>query len=341
MCACVPCERQKCSEIRRVLSAGKFPMNFDGLLEKAFAARAGILPLSDAFRIVDGADDGFPGVTLDKYADAYQLQFFGPELLSREALLAEAVVRVFNPKFLVSKFRLSPSGKSLENPEMRIAFGRAENAVTIVREGNAKFRVDLLDTVNPGLFLDMRDGRLDVEARARGREILNLFSYTCSFAVHARIGGAKRAVNADISGKILEKGRENFRLNGIEILPGEFFRGDSREYVAWCKRKGLRFGGIILDPPSFSRNKGKVFSVKTDFQKLVAEICEILLPGGFLLASSNFSGFHPDALARETLKTAQEKFPSARIAWFRGQGPDFPGSGRRRESSLSAVMVEV
>lgn len=316
-------------------------MNFDELLEKAFAARAGILPLSDAFRIVDGANDGFPGVTLDKYADSYQLQFFGPELLSRESLIVDAVARAFRPKFLVSKIRLSPSGKSLENPEMRIALGSLENAGTIVREGRAKFRVDLLDTVNPGLFLDMRDGRLDVEARARGREILNLFSYTCSFAVHARIGGAKRAVNADISGKILERGRENFRLNGIEALPGEFFRGDSREYVAWCKRKGLRFGGIVLDPPSFSRNKGKVFSVKTDFQDLVTEIADILLPGGFLLASSNFSGFRPETLARETLKTVQEKFPKARVAWARRQGPDFPGSGSRRESSLSAVMIDV
>ncbi len=224
---------------------------------------------------------------------------------------------------------------------MRVELGNEKNAETVVREGNAKFRVNLLDTVNPGLFLDMRAGRLDVEARARGREILNLFSYTCSFAVHARIGGAKRAVNADISGKILEKGRENFRLNGIEILPGEFFRGDSREYVAWCIRKGIRFGGIVLDPPSFSRNRGNIFSVRTDFQKLVSEISDILLPGGFLLASSNFSGFTPQGLAKETLETVQIKFPTARIAWSRGQGIDFPGSGCRRESALSAVMIEV
>lgn len=314
---------------------------FCGLLEKAFSARAELFSLTDAFRVVNGSDDGFPGVTLDKFADSFQLQFFGPELLSSAPKIVEAVNRVLGPKFLVSKFRLSPSGKSLEHPEMRVEFGDEKDAETVVREGNARFRVNLLDTVNPGLFLDMRDGRFDVEVRARGREILNLFSYTCSFAVHARIGGAKRAVNADISGKILEKGRENFRLNGIEILPGEFFRGDSREYVAWCIRKGIRFNGIILDPPSFSRNRGNVFSVRTDFQKLVAEISEILLPGGFLLASSNFSGFTPQGLAKETLATVQNKFPEARVAWSHGQGVDFPGSGSRRESALSVVMIEV
>ncbi len=314
---------------------------FPSLLEKAFCARSELFSLTDAFRVVNGADDGFPGVTLDKFADSFQLQFFGPELLPSAQEIVEATRLVLEPKFLVSKFRLSPSGKSLEHPEMRVEIGSGENAETVVREGNAKFRVNLLDTVNPGLFLDMRDARLDVEARACGKEILNLFSYTCSFAVHARIGGAKRAVNADISGKILEKGRENFRLNEIEILPGEFFRGDSREYVAWCKRKGIRFDGIILDPPSFSRNRGKLFSVKTDFQRLVAEISEILSPGGFLLASSNFSGWTPQGLAKETLDTVRRHFPTARVASSRGQGIDFPGSGSRKESALSAVIIEI
>ncbi len=314
---------------------------FCSLLEKAFQARSELFSLTDAFRIANGADDGFPGVTLDKFADSFQLQFFGSELLPSAQGIVEAIRLVFEPKFLVSKFRLSPSGKSLEHPETRVEIGSEGSAETIVREGNAKFRVNLLDTVNPGLFLDMRDARLDVEARARGKEILNLFSYTCSFAVHARIGGAKRAVNADISGKILEKGRENFRLNGLEIFPGEFFRGDSREYVAWCKRKGLRFDGIILDPPSFSRNRGKVFSVRTDFQNLVEEISEILRPGGFLLASSNFSGWTPQGLARETLDTVHGYFPAARVAWSKGQGIDFPGSGSRKESALSAAMIEV
>ena len=224
---------------------------------------------------------------------------------------------------------------------MHVELGSETKSSTVVREGNCRFHVDLLDTVNPGLFLDMRDGRLDVEARARGKEVLNLFSYTCSFAVHARVGGATRAVNADISGKILEKGRENYRLNGLEPLKGEFFKGDSREYLAWCLRKGFKFDGVVLDPPSFSRNKGKVFSVKTDFQPLVAEVAGLLAPGAFFLASTNYSAFTPESLAKETLATVKEQFPQAKIAWARGQGMDFPGSGKRKESALSAVMIEV
>ena len=315
--------------------------DFQSLLEKAFSKRSSLLELTDAFRVVNGSDDGFPGVAIDQYGDRFQVQYFGPELLSREHEIAKAVKKVFAPKFIVSKFRLSPSGKSLEKPEMHVELGSETKSSTVVREGNCRFHVDLLDTVNPGLFLDMRDGRLDVEARARGKEVLNLFSYTCSFAVHARVGGATRAVNADISGKILEKVRENYRLNGLEPLKGEFFKGDSREYSAWCLRKGFKFDGVVLDPPSFSRNKGKVFSVKTDFQPLVAEVAGLLAPGAFFLASTNYSALTPESLAKETLATVKEQFPQAKIAWARGQGMDFPGSGKRKESALSAVMIEV
>ena len=134
--------------------------------------------------------------------------------------IVKALVAIFNPICVVSKERLSSSGKSLENAPMDVVIGTREDAVGTVREGNARFHVDLLDTINPELFLDMRHVRLEVEDRFRAMSgaslrFLNLFSYTCSFSVHARLGGAAVATNADISGKILDKGRENYALNGL------------------------------------------------------------------------------------------------------------------------------
>lgn len=314
---------------------------FAELLGQALGKREKLSQVTDAFRVADGIEDGFPGLAIDRYGECFQLQFFGPELLRERSHIVEAIRQVLSPKFLVTKLRLSPSGKALETPEMHVEIGEPSESKTLVREGNCLFAVDLLDTVNPGLFLDMRAARFDVEARARDKEILNLFSYTCSFAVHARKGFAVKAVNADISAKVLEKGRENYRLNSVEPVPGEFFRGDVREYLDWCVRKGKKFDGVVFDPPSFSRNRGRTFSVRTDFQATVAKICEVLSPGAFLLASSNFAGFSPKSLAADTIRTVHGKFPAAKIAWSRGQGEDFPGSGKRSESALSAVMIEV
>lgn len=317
-------------------------MNFEEILQNAVQKRSEIAKNTNAYRVVNGAGDKLPGVTVDRFNNHYQVQFFGSELIAREREILAAIEVLCNPDYLTVKYRLDPSGRALEHPEMHVVLG--DNPSTIVQEGNCLFHVDLADTVNPGLFLDMRNVRFDVERRCEqneGMELLNLFSYTCSFGVHARIGGASKAVNADISGKILEKGRENYALNGLECKPGEFFKGNAFEYLSWAKKKGLKFGGIVLDPPSFARFKGFSFNVKNDFQKLVLGAAEILSPNGFLMASSNYSGFELHSFGQNVLATVKTVFPWAKLAWTRSQGADFPGSGKTKDSCLCAAMIEV
>jgi len=316
------------------------------LLQSAFEKRAPLFEVTDAFRVVNGAADGFPGLTLDKFGDRFQIQYFGEELLRERNAVVDAVASLFNPVCIVVKERLSRSGKSLENAPMEVVLGSREDAVGTVREGNAKFHVDLLDTVNPGLFLDMRHVRLEVEERfagmtSGGPRFLNLFSYTCSFSVHARLGGAAVATNADISGKILDKGRENYALNGLDLRPGEFFRGNALEYVRWAIKKGLRFDGIVLDPPSFARFKGFNFNVREHLMPFVSECAEVLNPHGFIMVSSNYSEFALDSFARDVLMAVKSVHEKARTAWKRGQDIDFVGSGATKDSCLVATLVEV
>ena len=333
---------------------------YSDLLKSALSKRAPLFDVTDALRIVNGAADGFPGLTIDKFGDRYQMQFFGPELLTSKTEIVEALAVLFNPICVVTKERLSSSGKSLENAPMDVVVGSREDAVGTVREGNANFHVDLLDTINPGLFLDMRHVRLEVEERFRemsgaspanfeasahlenpGLRFLNLFSYTCSFSVHARLGGAAVATNADISGKILDKGRENYALNGLDLRPGEFFRGNAIEYVHWAQKKGLRFDGIVLDPPSFARFKGFNFNVREHLMPLVADCATLLNPGGFFMVSSNYSEFNLSAFARDVLAAVSSVHPNAKTSWKKSQDVDFVGSGSTKDSCLVATLVEV
>ena len=328
-------------------------------LEIASEKRAPLFDVTDAYRVVNGSADGFPGLTIDKFGDRYQMQFFGPELLRSKTEIVGALKSLFNPVCVVVKERLSSAGRSLENAPMDVVLGSREDAVGVVREGKARFHVDLMDTINPGLFLDMRHVRLEVEERFRamsgaspahldtakaspfGLRFLNLFSYTCSFSVHARIGGAAVATNADISGKILDKGRENYALNGLELRPGEFFRGNAIEYVRWAIKKGLRFDGIVLDPPSFARFKGFNFNVREHLMPLVAECAQILNPNGFFMVSSNYSEFNLNAFARDVLAAVASVHPKAKTAWKKSQDIDFVGSGSTKDSCLVATLVEV
>ena len=343
------------------------------LLQAANEKRAPLFEQTDAYRVVNGAADGFPGLTIDRFGDRYQMQFFGPELLRRKGEIVGALKSLFNPVCVVVKERLSSAGRSLENAPMDVVVGSREDAVGVVREGKAQFHVDLMDTINPGLFLDMRHVRLEVEERFRamsgacsvhpetanletanietassstsaafeGPRFLNLFSYTCSFSVHARLGGAAVATNADISGKILDKGRENYALNGLDLRPGEFFRGNAIEYVHWAKKKELRFDGIVLDPPSFARFKGFNFNVREHLMPLVAECAELLNPNGFFMVSSNYSEFNLNAFARDVLAAVSSVHPKAKTSWKKSQDVDFVGSGSTKDSCLVATLVEV
>ena len=322
--------------------------------------RSSLSEVTDACRLFNGVGDGIPGVTLDRFGDRYQLQFFSADAVKSYEQIKKSVLDLFQPEFLVAKFRTDPSGRSLEHPRMDVVAGSAEFARGTVREGKARFYVDLLDTVNPGLFLDMRDVRLEVcerfgqmssagatgsdgvaEVSGRGLRFLNLFSYTCSFSVHARLGGAEVATNADISGKILDKGRENYVLNGLDLRPGEFFRGSALEYVPWALKKGLKFDGIVLDPPSFARFKGGNFNVREHLLPLVSQCAGLLNAGGFFMVSSNYSEFVLEKFSADVLSAVRSVCSKARTAWKRSQGVDFPGAGLSKESSLVATLVEV
>ena len=310
------------------------------IFRKAASLRVPLEEVTDACRLFNGVGDGLAGVTLDRFGERYQLQFFSADALKNYEQIKSAVQELFQPEFLVAKFRTDPSGRSLEHPRMDVLVGTPEQAVGIVREGKARFRVDLLDTVNPGLFLDMRDVRLEVGERT-GPRFLNLFSYTCSFSVHARLGGAEIATNADISGKILDKGRENYALNGLDLRPGEFFRGSALEYVQWALKKGLKFDGIVLDPPSFARFKGGNFNVREHLMPLVKQCAGLLNAGAFFMVSSNYSEFVLEKFSADVLAAVRQVCPGAKTAWSRSQGIDFAGSGLSKESALVATLVEV
>lgn len=313
--------------------------DFFSFLQKSAEKRQNLQKFTNALRLVNGGADGFPGFTLDQYGTHFQAQFFSEKLLAQENQICEEIQRLFSPKYLVVKYRLSPSGKDLEHPEFRVVCGL--NPETIVQEGNCLFQVNLEDTVNPGLFLDMREIREDIERRSSGAKVLNLFSYTCSFGVHARVGGASMAVNVDISGKILEKGRENYKLNGLECLPGEFFKGNAFEYLAWAKKREKKFDVVVLDPPSFARFKGFSFNVRQDLDSLVKSSASILSPGGLLMVSSNYSGFRLDSFSEKILQDVQETASCAKVLWQRSQASDFVGSGQSKDSSLCATLVQV
>lgn len=161
-----------------------------------------------------------------------------------------------------------------------------------ITENGLRYLLDLGSKQNSGLFLDMRLGRQWVQANASGRRVLNLFAYTCAFSVAALAGGASRVVNLDMARAALSRGRDNHRLNQLDLSRVSFLGHDL--FKSWGKlRKDGPFDLIIIDPPTFQKGS---FALTQDYQKILRRLPELLSSGGSVLACVNDPDIGPDFL---------------------------------------------
>ena len=163
----------------------------------------------------------------------------------------------------------------------------------IVTEGGLRFEVNLGAYLDTGLFLDHRETRALVRARAAGRHVLNLFAYTGSFSVYAAAGGAARSLTVDMSRTYQHWTRRNFLLNGIDFKRHALACEDVLVFLARAVAQRARFDLIVLDPPSFSNSKRMAgsFDVQRDHPALLRQCLALLAPDGELYFSNNRRGF--------------------------------------------------
>ncbi|TAL64765.1 MAG: bifunctional 23S rRNA (guanine(2069)-N(7))-methyltransferase RlmK/23S rRNA (guanine(2445)-N(2))-methyltransferase RlmL, partial [Legionella sp.] len=163
----------------------------------------------------------------------------------------------------------------------------------VVTEGKAKFKVNLFDYLDTGLFLDHRLLRLSFASLTPGTRFLNCFCYTASASVHAALAGAL-TTNVDLSNTYLAWAEDNFRLNQLPLNRHQFIQYDCLE---WLRITKDRFDVIFLDPPSFSNSKRmeSTLDVQRDHRLLITSAMRLLNPDGVLYFSTNFRQFKMDA----------------------------------------------
>lgn len=171
-------------------------------------------------------------------------------------------------------------------------------STAVVQEAGTRYSLDFSAGYSHGLFLDQRANRAFLR-RIGPKKLLNTFAYTCSFSVVAALSGAE-TLSVDLSKKSLDRGRENFALNEIEIGAGHrFIADDVLEVLPRLARRGDKFDAIILDPPTFSRgNQGRRWQVEQHFEDLLNAALEITTPTARLLLSTNCTKLDPRTLER-------------------------------------------
>ncbi|MDF1880527.1 class I SAM-dependent methyltransferase [Sulfurimonas sp. MAG313] len=214
-----------------------------------------------------GSYESWEFLTIDSINSVLSIAYFDEidEVLEKELL--ELYLRLFETdkyKAVILQKRYLPKAPS------ELIFGKlAENNYAI--ENGISYKLNLLNNQNNGFFADMKIGRSFVKDNAKDKNVLNLFSYTCAFSVAAFKGGARCVVNVDMSKKVLETGRDNHRLNDVQIRGTRYMPYNILKSFSRIKKAGP-YDLIIIDPPSFQKGS---FAATKDYQKIIRRLPEL------------------------------------------------------------------
>ena len=237
-----------------------------------------------AFRLFNQEGDGFGGLTVDLYGDYAVFSWYNSYVYQIRQTISEAFRQVF-PEVLGTYEKIRFKGLNYESAHV---YGQEAPDFFTVLENGVLYQVFMNDGLMTGIFLDQHEVRGSlVDGLAMGKSLLNMFSYTAAFSVAAAMGGASQTTSVDLAKRSRELSQAHFQANGLSTDDHRFIVMDVFEYFKYAKRKGLTYDVIVLDPPSFARNKKQTFSVAKDYHKLISQSLEILNPRGIIIASTN------------------------------------------------------
>jgi 23S rRNA (cytosine1962-C5)-methyltransferase len=242
----------------------------------AFRARHGLDPRLG--RIVWSESDGLPGVIVDRYGDHLVLQTLTLAMDQRKPLLVEALRKVLEPASIVER-NDSPIRKA-EGLELvtGMLFGEVPPPVLVTISG-LKFEIDLMQGQKTGFYLDQIPNYAAVARHAKGRRVLDCFANQGAFALACAQAGAAQVQAVEISADCVERIRRNAELNHLQI---ETYAANVFDLLKDMERQETKYDLIILDPPSFTKSKGKLSDAMRGYKEIHLRALKLLAPDGLL-----------------------------------------------------------
>ncbi|MGE3312178.1 MAG: class I SAM-dependent methyltransferase [Limisphaerales bacterium] len=301
-------------------------------LEATLARRAGLFDAeTTGWRCIHGENDGWPGLVVDRYGDVCVLKLYTAAWLPRIAELMPLFERVLRPRSLV--LRLSRNVAVVAEGE----HGRREGDVLTGEpiggpveflESGLRFEAEVLKGQKTGFYLDQRENRRRVGRLCPGGKVLNAFSFSGGFSVHAARGGAERVVDVDISAHALASARRNMGLNrhwpGVSAVCHESIQADVFDWLAAGARQ--EFDLVILDPPSLARREADKEGAMSAYARLAELGWARLRRGGVLLAASCSAHVGADEFFGIVRETIRRRGGGATEMETVGHPPDHPAT---------------
>lgn len=296
-------------------------------LQRAIAGRAALAadPQTDAYRLVYAESDGLPGLVVDRYGDWLVLQALtlGVELV--KPLLARLLVELCQPTGIVERSDVDVREKEGLRPLVGSLHGAPPAGPVEIKEHGRRFLVDLLGGQKTGFYLDQRENRRRTAAYCQGGRVLNAFSYSGGFAIHALAAGAAHVTNLDSSVEALGLAERNLALNGFDPdVQAESVVGDVFQVLRDWRAAGERFDVIILDPPKFARSQGQIDRAARAYKDIDLLAMQLLRPGGVLATFSCSGLVSPDLFQKIVFGASVDAGRDVQVIERLSQGPDHP-----------------
>ena len=302
----------------RVLTRGREPVDRSFFLRRINEAirmrKALITTDATCYRVIHGEGDGIPGLTVDLYDTVLVMQFISTGVEQ----FKDDLVSIFHelyPEHAIHE-RSDTRSRSAEGlrPLTGPLFGGIEKAGVQVREYGLPFVVDVLTGDRTGFYLDHRDNRAALQRMASDKSVLDLFSYTGAYAIHALKGGASSVVSVDSSSTAQALMKRNMEVNKVSPFVWKHVRDDAFRFLQDDRSK---YDIVVCDPPP-SLKEG-------DFEKAMALAMEKLNPSALLFAVSYLGSQFTTLDYYRTVQASSEKASrNVRLVKPLHEGPDFP-----------------
>ncbi len=273
-------------------------------------------------RLVFSESDRLPGLIVDSFGDVLVLQCLSLGMEKFKKDIVDALTEMMQPRGMWE--RNDVPVRQLEGLEQTtgLLYGSVPDRV-LFQENGITFQVDVKQGQKTGYFLDQKENRAAIRPFVRGKQVLDCFSHTGSFAIHAGFYGADDVTGIDISDYACEFAAENAEINHL----GDRIRFEQRnafDYLSEGSRNGTGFDVIILDPPAFTKTRSAVERALRGYKEINLRAMKMIRPGGFLITCSCSQHVVPQQFQAMLLDAASDARVILRQVEFRSQGRDHP-----------------
>jgi len=306
---------------------------FTARLKRALALRTALYD-KPFYRLLHAEGDGLPGLVIDRFDDTLTVQIGTAGMERQIEPLIQSLDIVLKPKTVI--LRNDAPSRALEGLELYVKTVKGEGHRIAVEENGARYFADLAEGQKTGWYYDQRDNRAFIAGLAKGKTVLDAYSYTGGFGILAAKAGAKEVVCLDSSAPALAIAEESARANGVKI---QAVKADVFEELERLKAAGETFDIVLADPPPFVKSKKDLEPGAKAYRKLARLAADVTAPGGLMMIASCSHNIPPERFAQEGAQGLLRAGRRGAMIRQAGAGPDHPVHPLLPESAYLKAIV--